>query len=119
VSAQHGGEYVRPLYRAVVEAIEDHRTLRLAGGTVVRLARVQGPAADAPTHQQAREGLRGAALERPIFYSPLDVEADGALVAEVWTADCNLNAFMCQLMGGLPGTAGGPASDIPPSWIAL
>jgi hypothetical protein len=113
---RHG---VRPVHRDIVQEIEDPRTLRLAGGALLRLARVQPPAADASAHHEAREELRRAALDRPIFYSPLDVEPDGALIAEVWTADCNLNAFMCQLMEVLPGAAPAPASDAPPSWIAL
>jgi hypothetical protein len=113
------GEYMRPLHRDVVEEIEDHRTLRLAGGTLLRLARVQPPAGDAPAHQEACKELQEAALDRSILYSPLDVEADGGLIAEVWTADCNLNAFMCQIMEAIPRTVGAPASDLPPSWIAL
>jgi hypothetical protein len=110
---------VRPLHRDVVQEIEDLRTLRLAGGALLRLARVQPPAAHVPAHQEACEELRRAALDRPVLYSPVDVEVDGALIAEVWTADCNLNAFMCQYIQHLPGTAGGPASALPPSGLAL
>jgi endonuclease YncB( thermonuclease family) len=95
-AAERGGEDLCRFSRTItgsVAAIVDGDTLRLADGTLVRLAAVEAPGDPAPAvgdrapAEAAASFLGDAALGRPVVLSPLAKDRYGRLRADVHLAD--------------------------------
>ena len=79
---------------ATCEYVRDGNTFRTTAQMWIRLARVNAPELNDLGGEQARKILIGLILQKPIAYEPVETDAYGNTVAEVWANIMNINNYM-------------------------